>query len=400
MSTIEKVAAGLLLGLALCATASGAVILPPDHYLISDHGQPRVFEVAKEELRIMSRDHGRKLLKVPPLAGAEQVRRYAEALPKAVGDEVEMVLYEANAPRNEFTRRVLTRQEQKKKFLPNDPLLANQWHVNNTGQNTGTAGIDINVTNVWDRYRGDGLRIGIVDDGLEYTHPDLASNADVGLDWDFNDNDDDPMPDAANYDGYANSIYTIAITAASDQGQQTDYGEPGACLIVATPSNSLGQQQITTTDLVGRDGYNQSGAPGDLADLAYTQTFSGTSAATSLAAGVIALVLQANPNLGWRDVQEILIKSATKISPGDNDWMTNSAYFEYRLAKSVPCGTIITFAHLAESNGTVFTNTFHHTVGPPPATWTLQTVDSAGTVGSYTSVAVDSQGIRASVIAM
>ena len=79
--------------------------------------------------------------------------------------------------------------------------------------------------------------------------------------------------DNANYDGYANSIYTIAITAASDQGQQTDYGEPGACLIVATPSNSLGQQRITTTDLIGAKGYNQSGAPGDLADLDYTKTF-------------------------------------------------------------------------------------------------------------------------------
>ena len=43
----------------------------------------------------------------------------------------------------------------------------------------------------------------------------------------------------------------------------------------------------------------------------YTSTFNGTSAATPTVAGVIALMLEANPNLGWRDVENILARSAS-----------------------------------------------------------------------------------------
>jgi hypothetical protein len=33
-------------------------------------------------------------------------------------------------------------------------------------------------------------------------------------------------------------------------------------------------------------------------------------------------MLEANPNLGWRDVQEILMRSAKKVNPSDTDWKT------------------------------------------------------------------------------
>jgi subtilisin-like proprotein convertase family protein len=107
-----------------------------------------------------------------------------------------------------------------------------------------------------------------------------------------------------------------------DQGEQAIYSEPGACLLVVAPSSD--GQGITTTDLMGTDGYNSNGA-GDLPDNDYTETFGGTSAAAPLAAGVIALALQANPNLGYRDVKEILLRSSTKLQPSDADWATNSA---------------------------------------------------------------------------
>lgn len=57
--------------------------------------------------------------------------------------------------------------------------------------------------------------------------------------------------------------------------------------------------------------------------------FGGTSSATPLVSGVIALMLQANPNLGWRDVQEILIRTARKIAPADADWVVNAAGFNF-----------------------------------------------------------------------
>jgi subtilisin-like proprotein convertase family protein len=120
--------------------------------------------------------------------------------------------------------------------------------------------------------------------------------------------------DNSNYDGYANSIYTIAVGAFDSQSRQAYYSESGANLIITSPSDgaspALGK---TTTDRTGSAGY----ASGD-----YAADFGGTSSATPTAAGVIALMLEANPNLGWRDVQEILMRSAKKVNPIDSDWKT------------------------------------------------------------------------------
>ncbi len=321
-----------------------------------------------------------------------------------------------------------------KRAAPNDPRYAwssenqsYQWHLKNTGQNDGVAGIDANVESVWDTYTGMGVTIGIVDDGLEVAHPDLSPNTLTDIDYNWNDGSaDDPTPtvafddhgtacagvsagkgnntigitgaapnanlvglrliagdvsdrqeaeamswesgliqiknnswgpqdslveledagelvkaafkttcetgrggrgtihlwaagnggstDNVNYDGYANSIYTIAIGAVTDTGVRSDYSEPGAAKVVSAPSDG-GGQGITTTTLTSGGGYQDD--------------FGGTSSATPLAAGVCALMLEANLNLGWRDVQEILIASARKINPTDPDWVTNGGGYHF-----------------------------------------------------------------------
>lgn len=135
--------------------------------------------------------------------------------------------------------------------------------------------------------------------------------------------------DNSNYDGYANSIYTIAVGAVTNTGAQSYYSEPGANLVVCAPSSGGLDPGITTTDLTGSSGYNYAGAAGNLADLAYTNEFGGTSSATPLVSGVVALLLQSKPTLGWRDVQEILMRSATQVSPTDADWSTNAAGLKF-----------------------------------------------------------------------
>ncbi|ELW69950.1 Neuroendocrine convertase 2 [Tupaia chinensis] len=59
----------------------------------------------------------------------------------------------------------------------NDPLFTKQWYLINTGQADGTPGLDLNVAEAWELgYTGKGVTIGIMDDGIDYLHPDLASN--------------------------------------------------------------------------------------------------------------------------------------------------------------------------------------------------------------------------------
>ncbi|HIE81129.1 MAG TPA: hypothetical protein EYQ07_01095 [Candidatus Poseidoniales archaeon] len=122
--------------------------------------------------------------------------------------------------------------------------------------------------------------------------------------------------DNSNYDGYANSRFTIAVTAINHDGDQSYYAEPGANILVAAHSNGDGEG-ITTTDITGTGGYNSSGN--------VTHTFGGTSSATPLAAGVIALVLDANENLTWRDVQHVLVNSARMNDASDSSWGLNGA---------------------------------------------------------------------------
>ena len=314
-----------------------------------------------------------------------------------------------------------------KKWIPNDARFGDQWHLQNTGQTGGNAGEDANITTAWDDYRGNGVVIGIVDDGVDWNHADLDNYYEDTLDYDYCNNDGDPTPsyydghgtsaagvaaaagnntigvsgaapraglagllliacsttdvresnslsherqnidiysnswgpsdngktveapgplmlaafeddvaqgrgglgniitwaagngldddDNSNYDGYANSRNTIAVTAVTHYGTQSWYAEPGANILVAAPSDGNGEG-ITTTDIEGGGGYNN----GD-----YNDNFGGTSSATPLVSGVIALILEANPNLTYRDVEHIIANSARKNHASDDSWNVNGA---------------------------------------------------------------------------
>jgi len=61
---------------------------------------------------------------------------------------------------------------------PNDLYFAEDllWGLNNTGQFGGTVDADIDAPEAWDFTIGGDIIVGVVDSGVDYTHPDLAAN--------------------------------------------------------------------------------------------------------------------------------------------------------------------------------------------------------------------------------
>ena len=284
---------------------------------------------------------------------------------------------------------------------PNDPLYPQQWHFNLIGD----------IETIWQEYSGAGVTVAVYDDGVDYTHPDLAPNYDHSLHYQNGGVVYDPYPigwsdahgtavagiigavgnngiggtgvapgvtltgvnflnslqhnatlyydslrwaaqvdvmnnswgmvplyasyqslvsgqgamtnaafghvvgtgrdglgtvivqaagnEGMNANGSAlnGSRFTISVAATDTQGWVHGYSNFGSNMLIAAPAASV------TTDIVGNPGYSS----GD-----YTFTFGGTSAATPVVSGVVALMLEANDALGWRDIHTILAMSASQ----------------------------------------------------------------------------------------
>jgi kexin len=338
--------------------------------------------------------------------------------------------------------------------ITTDPLMSEQWHIKSTGTQSGAsstavAGEDLNVLPVWtgvtipgSEVLGTGIRIAVVDDGLEIGHEDLASNMAANeLSYNYLTGSNDPTnassdtttmnghgtavagiiaargfngigvagvaprsnlvgynflqdskesnkadamtrgvaavhisnnswgpgggsgdlsaastlwhsaidtgltrgrggkgtiyvfaagngaPEAnSNYHGTANSHGIVAVGAVNDQGKKAVYSEEGANLWVSAPGGEYcDTHTITTTDRSAGVGFNTSATANvsDYLDQKYTRCMNGTSAATPGVSGAIALMLEANPNLGWRDVKIILAQTARINDATDPGWFAN-----------------------------------------------------------------------------
>jgi len=300
-----------------------------------------------------------------------------------------------------------------------------QWYLNRGGD------IDMNVEEAWNMgYSGRGVTVTILDDGVEWNHPDLENNYDKNASYDINGNDRDPYPrydlfdtnkhgtrcagqvaavannslcsvgvaykagiggvrmldgtitdavearslslnpqhidiysaswgpdddgktvdgpgpltrraleegtkrgrggkgsifvwasgnggkfhDNCNCDGYATSIFTLSVSSASENGVIPWYSEKCSSTLATTYSSGSsrrGERKVITTDLHGK----------------CTASHTGTSASSPMAAAMVALVLEANPSVTWRDIQHIVVRTAKVANLMAPDWSVNGAGF-------------------------------------------------------------------------
>ncbi len=136
----------------------------------------------------------------------------------------------------------------RKHVTPNDPLYGEQWGLNNTGNAkeynstnlVGTPGSDINVEAAWDLHTGtSSVTIAIIDEGVDYTHPEFAGRMVPG--YDFYSNDSDP------FDEGGHGTACAGIAAAAGNNGIGVAGVTWGTLIM--PIRALGPQGGSFTDI-------------------------------------------------------------------------------------------------------------------------------------------------------
>jgi Ca2+-binding RTX toxin-like protein len=123
-----------------------------------------------------------------------------------------------------------------------------------------------------------------------------------------------------NYSNVTNSRSSIivgAINAQDDLGALqrggVPFSTPGANILVSAPGSNI----TSTSRLIQNDNGSLFGAD--------NSTSQGTSFATPIVSGIVALMLEANDTLGYRDIQEILALSARKVADPTTHWQFNGS---------------------------------------------------------------------------
>jgi subtilisin family serine protease len=143
---------------------------------------------------------------------------------------------------NSFNEETLNNNilEENRSFTTLDPLFQYQWHLS-----------ALRVPEIWEKYTGRGIKVAIVDSGIEKNHPDLIDNLDLNLSYRYSDKSSDPTPDE-------NQL----VYLPADSG----HGTSCAGIIGAVTNNNLGVAGVAPdVELVGLNTFS-SGLDADFED--------------------------------------------------------------------------------------------------------------------------------------
>lgn len=139
--------------------------------------------------------------------------------------------------------------------LPNDPEFANQWSLNNLGQDGGRERADIDALKAWVKTHGSNkVVVAVLDSGVDYTHKDLVSNI-----W----SRPDAIPQYADDElGTFDDLHGFDANAdAADPMDENGHGTHCAGIIGAEGDNGLGiaginwNVSIMPLKFLGRGGF-------------------------------------------------------------------------------------------------------------------------------------------------
>ena len=174
------------------------------------------------------------------------------------------------------------------------------------------------------------------------------------------------------WDNWSTVPYILQVGALNANGQKSSYTTTGAALWVSGFGGETGANEsilsnqnlqlpsgiyepaILTTDQSScSKGYvstnvstrynefeNSTGNKAINSECNYTSTFGGTSSAAPTVAGVMALIISANPELTWRDVKHIIASTSDQVGTDSDytydfqginqyEWETNSAGYKF-----------------------------------------------------------------------
>lgn len=212
---------------------------------------------------------------------------------------------------------------------PNDPGFASQWHYRNLGEGNydfenlnnnhvgAKAGCDVNALEAWKTCTGDpSIIVAILDEGVMYTHPDLAANM-----WCNPGESVQGAKTDGDGNGYEGDLHGYNFVTESGDITWTDANDSGHGTHVAGTIAAVNDNGIGVCGVAGGDGTPNSGVK-----IMSCQVFSGQNSVTlagearaiKYAADNGAVILQCS--WGYNSSESSIINGYTPGPATEKEW--------------------------------------------------------------------------------